>query len=292
MNGYQSLRDGAAWVDVSGRGKIRLTGEDRVRLLHAMTTNDIRSLQPGQGCYTFFLNAQGRILADANVLCGPEDLLLDTEPETAAGIYEHLDKFIIADDVTIEDLTGGTASYALEGPQAIDILGDLAPAGDNAYTARDNWTVFRHSLTGRPNGFLLFGPAGQRPPLLDGVEQADAEALRVVRLENGQPRYGEEISERFLTQETGQMHAVSFQKGCYLGQEIVERVRSRAQIHRRLLPLRIAGQTVPAAGTKLQAGGKDAAEIVSSAYSPALGEVVALAYVRIDVKPGGHRRQW
>ena len=102
MKGYQALRESAAWIDLSGRGKIRVTGEDRARLLHAMTTNDVQNLKPGDACYAFFLNAQGRILADVNILCFEDHFLLDTEPETARKVFEHLDKFIIADDVTLE----------------------------------------------------------------------------------------------------------------------------------------------------------------------------------------------
>src|SRR6476661_5547551 len=97
--GYQALRETAGTLDLSARGKIFLTGEDRVRLLHAMTTNHIQQLQPGQGCYAFFLNPQGRILADANVFCRQDDFLLDVEPETRERLYQHLDKYIIADDV-------------------------------------------------------------------------------------------------------------------------------------------------------------------------------------------------
>src|SRR5579864_3455258 len=95
MIGYDALRTRAAWLDLSGRGKIRMTGEDRARLLHAMTTNHIQQLTPGTGCYAYFLSAQGRILSDVNVLCREDHLLLDTEPETGAKVYEHLDKFII-----------------------------------------------------------------------------------------------------------------------------------------------------------------------------------------------------
>jgi aminomethyltransferase len=109
----------------------------------------------------------------------------------------------------------------------------------------------------------------------------------VVRLENGRPRYGEDITERYPAQETNQLRAIHFQKGCYLGPEIVERVRSRAQIHRMLMPLKIEGIEPPPPGAKLQADGRDAAEITSSAYSPALGQVVALAYVRSEhARPG------
>jgi tRNA-modifying protein YgfZ len=114
------------------------------------------------------------------------------------------------------------------------------------------------------------------------IPNATASEARIVRLENGIPRYGEDITERYLPEETQAMHAVHFNKGCYLGQEIVERVRSRAQIHRLLTPVRIQNSSVPAAGTKLSAEGKDVGEITSAAYSPGLGEVVGLAYLRTD----------
>src|SRR6476659_7348186 len=103
--GYQALRESAAYLDLSKRGKIFVTGEDRVRLLHAMTTNHIQQLQAGQGCYAFFLNAQGRIVADVNVFVLPDRLLLDVEPELREKVYQHLDKFIIADDATLEDVS-------------------------------------------------------------------------------------------------------------------------------------------------------------------------------------------
>src|SRR5213593_366720 len=95
--GYKALRETAAWLDLSARGKIFATGEDRVRLLHAMTTNHIQQLQPGQGCYAFFLSAQGRILADAHLFVLPDRILIDVEPELRARLYQHLDKYIIAD---------------------------------------------------------------------------------------------------------------------------------------------------------------------------------------------------
>jgi glycine cleavage system aminomethyltransferase T len=122
MTGYDALRNGAAWLDLSGRGKIKVLGEDRARLLHAMTTNNIQQLAPGTGCYAFFLTVQGRILADVNVLCRPDHFLLDLDPETREKVYQHLDHYIIADDVTLEDLTGSTATIAVEGPKSAEVL--------------------------------------------------------------------------------------------------------------------------------------------------------------------------
>src|SRR5712671_6988633 len=113
--GYEALRSSAAWLDLSFRGKIIAAGDDRARLLHAMLTNHIQQFQPGEGCYAFFLNAQGRILSDVNVFCRTADFLLDVEPETRKSVYEHLDKYIIADDVTLEDVTDRTATIDLEG---------------------------------------------------------------------------------------------------------------------------------------------------------------------------------
>lgn len=293
-SGYDALRNGAAWLDLSARGKIKATGEDRARLLHAMTTNHVESLAPGTGCYAYFLTAQGRILADVNLLCREDHFLLDTEPETREKLFKHLDAYIIADDVTIEDVTSTLATIAVEGPLAGDVLRKLGaptPLHDYDNIDWDGRLVVRTSFTGGP-GFYIVAPIEDREALIgrlgsEGVVAADPEAFRIVRIENGRPRYGEDISERYLAQETNQTRALHFNKGCYLGQEIVERVRSRGQIHRVLVPLQIHATEPPKPGTKLLAGEAPGGEITSAAFSPALGNVVALAYVRAEhANPG------
>jgi aminomethyltransferase len=315
--GYEALRSTAAWLDLSARGKIKASGEDRARLLHAMTTNQVQQLTPGTGCYAYFLTAQGRILADANILCRPDYFLLDTEPETRDKLLHHLDSYIIADDVTLEDLTAETATIAVEGPQAEAILlklGAPAPEQDYASTEWGERLVVRATYVGG-QGFFILTPAGDKDRFIQelasaGVQRGSEEAFRVVRIENGRPRYGEDITERYLAQETNQPRAINYQKGCYLGQEIVERVRSRGQVHRVLMPLTIDTSEPPLPGTKLQpppaanascetpgceptaageqiAIGSNAGEISSAAFSPALGKVVALAYVRVEhARPG------
>ena len=280
--GYEALRERAAWLDVSSRGKILVMGEDRARLLHAMTTNNVQELTPGEWCYAYFLSAQGRILADVNILCQADALLLDTEPESVKKIFDHLEQFIIADDVTLEDQTGVLATIAVEGPEASALMDAFAP-------------VFPISLTGA-GGFLIIAPMADKAAIeqkLDaaGVTAATPEAFRIVRIEHGKPRHGEDLTERFLSQEANQAHALSFTKGCYLGQEIVERVRSRGQVHRLLMPLRIESTEIPAPGTKVMEGTVSMAEITSAAFSPALGQVVALAYVRTEkARPGAEMR--
>lgn len=270
MTGYEALRQAAAWMDLSLRGRIRATGEDRKRLLHAMTTNHVEQMQPGDSLYAFFLNAQGRILADAWIYCGEDHLLLDTEPETRRKVFEHLDRFIIADDVTLEDVTEETAEIAVEGPQS--------------HQAPRRGLVLHGSSTGQP-GFRLIVPAGEKEALLEelrryGIVEATAEEARAVRIENGLPRYGEDITESQIVHETRQLHAVHFNKGCYLGQEIVERVRARGQVHRMLYPLRVDSQLPPGAGEKVFSGGEECGFVTSAVFSPAQGCVRALAYLR------------
>lgn len=286
--GYQALHEHAAWIDFSGRGKIRVTGDDRARLLHAMTTNHIEQLQPGEGCYAFFLNAQGHILADAHILCFIDHFELDFEPKMRQKVYEHLDRYIIADDVTIEDETDRIASINVEGPESFQVLIKL---GVVLPETPDSWTtlpgsgaiVARLSYTGS-DGFTIFSPVAEKDAIVArlGISQATPEDARVVRIENGRPSYGEEITDRNLVQETGQLQAVHFNKGCYLGQEIVERVRTQAHIHRVLRKLEIDTHDPPPRGTK-----NEAAEIAGAVFSPALQKTVALAYVRTQfAEPG------
>jgi aminomethyltransferase len=292
MTGYQALREGSAWLDLSARGRIRAVGEDRVRLLHAMCSNHVEQLQAGQGCYAFFLNPQGRILADAVILALPDALLIDTEPETRESLYAHLDKYIIADDVTLEDTTAETVAIGIEGPGAADVesrLGLALPAAPYSHQASHqpagDRLAIRFSVTGQP-GFSIVAPAADRETLLRELEAAGAvrasdQDARVVRLELGHPRYGEDITDQYLPHETQRLEALHFTKGCYIGQEIVERVRSRGGVHRFLVPLEIQGDNPPEAGTVIAADGKAVGAITSAAWSPARGSVVALGYLRL-----------
>jgi folate-binding protein YgfZ len=299
--GYRALREHAAWIDLSERGKLYATGEDRARLLHAMTTQQVEQMHPGDGCYAFFLNAQGRILGDANLFCLADSFLLDTEPGTRRKLFEHIDRYIIADDVTLEDATERLATVGIEGPDAaavLEKLGAPAPEAESASLAWGERLVARASSTGA-GGFFVILPLPQKDEFIAaldaaGVPRATPDDARTVRIELGHPRYGEEITERYLVQETGQLHAVNFSKGCYLGQEIVERVRSRAQIHRVLRRLEIAGTEAPASGAKLKAAdsNNDAGEIASAVFSPALGHIAAMAYVRTPSAEPGTELRW
>lgn len=267
--GYQALRHGTAWIDLSARGRIAARGRDRARLLHNLTTNDVKGMSPGDFCYAFLLNPQGRIQADLHLLCRPDHFLIDTEPELREKVIQLIRKYIIADQVELEDITDRTISLGVEGPGAPAVREALA--GD--------WPAL--SLTGQP-GFRIYAAPEDRPELVRRVESAGArpaaaEDARIVRIENGKPRYGEDIRETSLPQETQQMHAVNFQKGCYLGQEIVERIRAQGRVNKKLVRLEFDGAEPLAPGSKTP---DETGEITSSVYSPELGKVVALAYVR------------
>ena len=252
-----------------------------------MSTNDVKNLAEGAGLYAFFLTDKGRILADAYVYRFAETILLDTEPETGAILRDHLDRYIIADDVTLQDETSTLAAIDIEGPttfEAASSLGLPVPPAPFSTAPWQNGFVARASVTGSP-GLRIFLPVSDIVSLtsrlqLAGIPQAQPADVHVVRLEHGTPRYGEDITSRYLAQETQIAHAVHSNKGCYLGQEIVERVRAQGQVHRLLAPVHITATQPPDPGTKLLSAGNPVAELTSAAYSPALGEVIALAYVR------------
>src|SRR5260370_26576681 len=167
MTGYEGLRESAAWIALATRGKLRVSGEDRARLLHAMSTNHVQNLQPGEGLYAFFLTAQGRILADAYIYNRGEVLLLDTEPETAEKLRNHLDKYIIADDATVEDETGEWAAIGLEGPQSLQHAEELGVAAPQKKYSVIDWSsgfVARVASTG-PEGVRIFVLPGHKDDL-------------------------------------------------------------------------------------------------------------------------------
>jgi len=295
--GYEALERGAAWMNLSGRGRIAVRGRDRARLLHNLASNEVKRLAAGSGCYAFLLSPQGRIQADFTLLAFDDHMLLDTEPELREKVIQHIRRYIVADQVELEDVTASTGAIALEGPEAAHVLanaGGSAPTSDYQHAAWGEGgevTVARISLTGQP-GFRIYAPLGEADGIIRRLSEAGArpageEDARVVRMENGRPRYGEDIRDTSLPQETGQMRAVSFTKGCYLGQEIVERIRAQGHVNRKLVRLRLASTLPAAAGAKLTADGAEAGEITSSIYSPAQGSAIALAYLRTSYAAPG-----
>ncbi len=270
--GYRALRDGIAWLDLSARGRIVARGRDRARFLHNVTSNEVKKMTPGSAAYAFLLTPQGRIQADLYLVCFEDHFLIDTEPELRERVQQLILKYKVADQVELQDVTDATCSLGVEGAKAGSVE---LPPGDH-YTAP-------FTVTGQP-GFRVYGPAEKKSGLIAmaeaaGARPATAEDARLVRIENGRPRYGEDIRDTSLPQETQQMHAVSFSKGCYIGQEIVERIRARGHVNRMLERIELEGNEPVPAGTALKIDGRDA-EVTSSVYSPDAGKVIALAYVR------------
>jgi tRNA-modifying protein YgfZ len=292
--GYAALRHGAAVLDLSDRGKIHARGRDRARLLHNLTTNEVKKMQPGQGAYAFLLSPQGRIQADVLLFCYPEHFLIGSEPEQREKVFSHIRRYIIADQVELQDVTADFAVLGVEGPQAAALLTALGAPLPEAPLAHLDWngaTVAAVTATGQP-GFRIILPVAQKADLearlaAAGAVPATADDLRTVRIENGKPRYGEDIVETSLPQETQQMHAVSFSKGCYLGQEIVERIRARGHVNRKLVRIQFDTADLLPSGAKLTAADGEAGEITSSVLSPETGKVVGLGYVRTQyTEPG------
>jgi len=290
---YEALRERTAILDLSGRGLIIVKDEDRARLLHAMTTNVIEGLAPGTGNIALFLNDKGRILAELLVLCRENDFLLDTEPATRQLVYDHLDHYIIMDVVELEDVSDSHCVLGVEGPGAATLLvglGAVLPEDDFAHAVWGDAIVARFSYTGGP-GYRIYAPIGARTAILTrltevGAVECDLKTADAVRLEFGRPRHGVEFSDQHLVQEAQLLSHISFSKGCYLGQEIVERVRSRGNVNRLLVRLLVDSTEAPPAESPVYVGEKEAGKVMSTAYSPALGKSIAYLLARAEhLKP-------
>lgn len=291
-----AMESGCAVYDLSSRAKIRLSGEDRVRWLNGMVTNNVRDLAPNHGVYCFLLNAQGRIQGDLYAYNLGDSVLVDTEASQRDNILAIFDKFIVMDDVEVTDVTDTLTSVGLGGPKAREVLraaGIQVPDLASLETCTPkcecdcNCVACTVVRTDDPGGsaYEIWLAPDQVKPTWDalvkaGATVATAEALEQRRILLGVPRFGVDIRDRDLPQETGQDRALNFVKGCYLGQEIVERIRSRGNVHRMFVRLSIASAGV-ATGTKILAGDKEVGEITSVSTVPSAGsETPALGYLR------------
>lgn len=270
----QSALSSAAFASLQNSGWLRVSGADRVRWLNGMVTNSIQTLTPGQGCYNFVLNAQGRIQADCMAWLLPDSILLQTpDPETLATLF---DRFIIMDDVELTHIS--MHGLLLAGPEASVFLTGLGlPAPDPLTLVQVGDTTVLHAHSPLVPRYEIWSVS---PLPLPELPELTPENLASLRLLEGTPLVGLDIRDKDMAQETGQTRALHFSKGCYLGQEIVERIRSRGQVHRTLHGFVLEGE-LPAPGTSLLFEEKPVGELTSIAAIHCSGPLqLALGIVR------------
>jgi folate-binding protein YgfZ len=286
---YEALASGVGLHDRSYRGVIELTGNDRANWLHNLTTNHVAGVPVGQARYLFACNVKGRILFDANALILPDAIWLDLDHRYVAAALDHLDKYLIAEDVTLSDGSDSFYRLALTGNGRHRLLtaGGLEPnlsVCQAAYGGTSTW-MLRHDFCGLP-GVELFVPAGREAAVWAALQQDGAipvgiEAIEMRRIEAGIPWSGEDLDEEVLPAETGRLQrAVSFDKGCYLGQEVVERMRAHEVVARRLVGLKAEGSDPFAKAAALYLGQTVVGRVTSTCISPARGAPIGLGYVR------------
>ena len=320
QNEVRVVLEGAGYAAITDRAFLRITGSDATRWLNGMVTNSMQALEPGEGNYNFLLNAQGRIQGDATIFREPAEsgatFLLETDSAQLETIQQALDRFIIMDDVELTPLKE-LSGILVAGPQALSIVMAIGTANQQAvpcspgvqapspravslkqtsYAGASVWLIQavsplipRFEIWSDPSTIVRILAELKDSPAVE-VSAVELEWLRILE---ARPRYGVDIrnteTARDLPQETAQAHALHFAKGCYLGQEIVERIRSRGQVHRRFMAFRLTGELPATLPAPLQAGGKAAGELTSAALVPlAEGPVLlALGYVRqeaVDAK--------
>jgi folate-binding protein YgfZ len=297
---FQGLISGCGVYDLGSRVKISLTGGDRVRWLNGMVTNNIRDLAPGRGVYAFLLNPQGHILGDLYAYNRGESLVVDTDQSQLEKILAVFDKYIIMDDVEVGDISDKLAAIGIAGPRAEECLrraGIEVPVLESLQFGEIMWqqtgvTLVRGDNPLVPSFELWLAPENHGSVyaalVKAGALPVGTAAVELLRIAAGVPLYGADIRERDLPQETEQERALSFVKGCYVGQEIVERIRSRGQVRRKFVGFDIQG-TLPAPGSKIQVEGKDVGEITTAASLPwARGDRgVGFGYIRREVATPG-----
>ena len=298
-----AILTGVAIAPLDDTGWIRVTGSDRVRWLNGMVTNAVQTLSPGEGCYNLVLNAQGRIQGDLTAFMLEDSILLETSRDQVPALVAHLDHFIIMDEVELADISDQRAGLLIAGPQALRTVQEL---GGTACSAPEPATQLPPEISLKQTAYhgapvdLICAHSALVPRFeiwsdpatvahmdteLAPVPKSSSQALEHLRILEGTPQYGVDIrntaTAHDLPQETAQTRALHFSKGCYLGQEIVERIRSRGNVHRTFSGFELKG-ALPAPGTALTAEGKAVGELTSVAAMPlAAGPVqLALGYIR------------
>ncbi len=292
-------------VDLCQHNLLSFSGDDRVPFLNGMVSNDVKALAFGHGLHAAFLDLQGKILADTRIFCRGDFLLVDLAEPVKEKILQHLQRHLVADEVEIQDLSSDYAIVSLQGPEAGQLLRQAASTDSDPVCDLDHLEgavgqrkvlVIRASHTGE-EGYDLVISRRDLTEVISRVQEAGkyfslawvgAEAQEMLRIEAGIPRYGWDMNADNLLLETGLERAVSFAKGCYLGQETVERIHSRGHVNKRLAGLILEAREPVKSGAKIFHGTREIGKITSSAFSPYKDSAIALGYVQREAFDPGN----
>jgi tRNA-modifying protein YgfZ len=285
---YRQLREECGLLDRSARGKLIVSGPEAPEYLQGQLTNDVEALAPGEGQYAALLDRKGHLQADMRVLrISAEEIWIDTEPEALAAARRHLEMYKIGREAAIAELTAKRAILSLIGPRSVELAGTAA-LPEHVNEATDIGGIACLAV-GTAAGIDLIAKSTEADRLREALTGAGAvevgpEAAEVVRIEAGTPRFGAEMSTETMPAEAGIVErAVSFTKGCYIGQEPVARLHYKGRPNRHLRGLELSAPAVP--GASLALGEKEVGRIGSACVSPARGPL-ALAIVRREAEPG------
>src|SRR5437764_14183623 len=286
---YRTITEKCGILDRSARGKLALAGTDAKSFLQGQVTNDVEALSNGAGCYAAFLTPKGKMLGDVRILDAGDELLLDTERVALQALFNMIRHFSIGYAVQLHKRTLERALLSLIGPQAADVAGVAAlPAEEHAHLPAEIDHIPVRAIR-TATGIDLLCDSSQTDALRAALERSGAqpvseELVECLRVEQGRPRYGIDLDDTVIPQEAGlNERAVSFTKGCYVGQETVARLHYRGKPNRHLRGLRLSGP-VPA-GTPLRLGEREVGRLTSVAVSPRFGDI-GLALVRREAEPG------
>jgi folate-binding protein YgfZ len=314
---YDALRERAGLIDASdARGRLVVSGADRRSYLQGLLTNDIVSLSAGTGCYSAYLTAQGRMIADMRVFELGDSLLVSVQAGVTDTVNNKWGMFIFSEDVLIEDRSAATAELGIYGPQAAHVLSTALAAGEAVpapsperlesmplyacatISVRGQSVVLLRTDDEGAKGFDVVVPVEARGEWLARLEEAGAvrvaaDAVEVCRVEAGRPRFGIDMTEDTIPLEAGiEDRAISLTKGCYVGQEVIIRVlhRGHGRVARRLVGLSLdPAAGVPARGARIRVEDRDVGAVTSAVRSAALGRPIALGYVHRDFTTPGTR---
>jgi folate-binding protein YgfZ len=297
LTGYAAVRDGGAGlIDLSNRGRILVDGSEAVMFLNGLITNDIKTLAVNSWMPAAFANVQGRLLAVVRVIHREDGFLIDTDSAARETVLKLLERFTLAGDFRVADLTGAITSISVQGNKAAEILGAVLkqPVSGLArgsvldvQTGGKRITLIRATHTGE-DGFDLFVDVKDSDFLRDELSKAgarviDQQVAETLRIEAGVPVYGMDIDETTIVTEANLDDAVSFTKGCYVGQEIVIRIKHRGHVAKRLAGIVLEENDAVESGAKIfSEDEKEIGRVTSSTFSPALNRAIALGYVKYD----------